>query len=76
MASRINFDIISDAIEQQNQAEITDTRRFDRLISTYNWNYVIEDCSYQEAYLKLVELFSTFRAMSSKTITIKKRRLN
>ncbi|CAN7949141.1 unnamed protein product, partial [Ixodes pacificus] len=71
VACRIYAEFISEHLERQNQISIMNTSNFDRLISRYDWNRVIENYNYHDAYLKLVEIFSSFRAMSTKTVTVK-----
>lgn len=76
VACRICAEVISEELDQQKQIAIMNSSNFDRLISSYNWSHIIENCNYHDAYLKLVEIFSSFRTLSTKTITVRKRRPN
>lgn len=73
---RINFDVISVSSDHQSHATIIDSTRLDKLISNYDWNKLIENSDYYEAYAKLVDILETFKAICTKTIRIKRRKQN
>uniref|UniRef100_A0A6B0VGV2 Putative tick transposon n=1 Tax=Ixodes ricinus TaxID=34613 RepID=A0A6B0VGV2_IXORI len=73
---RIGFKVQSQVTDQQRQITVVNFNKLDRLIAAYDWDAIITDFDYTNTYIKLVDNLSHFRAISTTTIRMKKRRQN